>query len=412
MTTGENAPPPAEGTPPSRTGWLNRNVVGAGLTSFLADAAYETATAALPGFLPSPLLLGFIEGVSDAVSSSVKLASGWWGDRLGHRKAIVTFGYVLSGTASALFAFAAWPLVLAGRLLAWFGRGIRGPLRDAILADSVDPADRGKVFGFHRAGDTLGAIVGPLLGAWLLATLRPASPDDDAAPFRVVFLLTLIPGLGSALAFAVLVREKRRTPRPTHLWASIRALPAPFRRLLVGVGVFGAGDFAHTLLVLAAVEALTPAHGPVAPALAAGLYGVRNVLYAAASFPVGALSDRLGRRGLLVVGYVLGAGVMVGFAAVLGRGAVGLPVLAVLFGLAGVYIAVEDALERALTADLVPDVTLRGTAYGVLGTVNGLGDFLSSAGVGLLWWAFGPVPGFACAAVLMLSGAVLTYRVR
>jgi MFS family permease len=210
------------------------------------------------------------------------------------------------------------------------------------------------------------------------------------------------------------VRERRREPNPTlRLWASIRALPGSFRRFLVGVGCFGAGDFAHALLILAVTELLTPAHGFARAAqLAALLYAVRNVAHAAVAFPVGALGDRWGRRGLLVTGYVLGAAVVAGFAAAFALSTGDLGLLAALFALAGVYIAIEEALEPALTADLVPDEAVRGTAYGVLGTVNGVGDFLSSAAVGVFWYWWGPVPGLAASAVLMLLGAVLLARVR
>lgn len=403
------------GEPQRSAGWLNRNVLGAGLTSFLADACYETATSVLPAFLAAlggasaGAVLGLIEGLADAVSSFVKLASGWWGDRFGHRKAIVVGGYALTAVATACFAFAfAWPVILLGRTAAWLGKGLRGPLRNAILAESVAPADRGKVFGFHRAGDTLGAIVGPLLGAWLLSLLPPS--DDPTAPYRTVFLLTLIPGLGSALTFALLVREGARSEgRPRKFWASVAALPADFRRYLVGVGVFGAGDFSHTLLILAAAQGLAPIHGAQrAAALAALLYAVRNVAHAAAAFPIGALGDRLGRRGLLVAGYVLGALTLLGFAGALATG-VDWPLLGLLFVLAGVYLSVEESLEPALTADLVPDVSLRGTAYGVLGTVNGLGDFVSSAAVGVLL-AWGPLPAFAVPAAVMFLGALVLAR--
>jgi MFS family permease len=414
---------------PASPGWLNRNVLGAGLTSLLADACYETATALLPGFLAvlgrradeaapfaaAALWLGMTEGLADGVSSSVKLAGAWWGDRVGHRKAVVTFGYALTALATALFAVAsaAWQIVL-GRVVAWFGRGIRGPLRDAILADSVEPAHRGKVFGFHRAGDTVGAILGPLLGAGLLGLLAPRFGDDPAEPYRVIFLLALIPGLGAAVAFALLIRVPgHASHRPARLWASVRALPAGFRRLLVGMGVFGAGDFAHSLLVLAAAEMLAPEHGPTqAMQLAALLYALRNVFYAAASYPVGALSDRYGRRGLLAVGYVLGAAVVGAFAAAFAAKAGSLVLLAVLFALAGTYIAFEDALSGALTADHVTDPALRGTAYGVLGTVKGAGDLFSSVLAGVMWYVVGPVPGFVGAAALMLAGGVLLYRVR
>ncbi|MHB1037280.1 MAG: MFS transporter [Pirellulales bacterium] len=399
-------------------GWLNRNVVGMGVTSFLGDAGHEMATAVLAGFLAvigAPVYsLGIIEGVSDALSSFVKLGAGWWSDRLGHRKAITTVGYALTGGAMALFAAAvSWPLVLVGRIIAWFGRGIRGPLRDAMLAESIAPGDRGKAFGFHRAADTLGAIIGPLMAAGLMFLFQPYASENPSIPFRIIFLLTLVPGLGSAVAFALIVKEKRRPANHgIKFWASVRALPTNFRRFLVGVGVFGAGDFSHTLLILAATQLLTGSYSAVTAAqIAALLYALRNVFYTAASYPTGALSDRFSRRGILLLGYVLGAFVMVGFAIAFFTNTNSILWLSVLFALAGVYIAVEDSLEGVLTADLVPDESIRGTAYGVMGTVNGVGDFLSSVIVGLLW-SFSPVAGFGYAAVAMLLGAVLLQRVR
>jgi len=414
---------------PVATGWLNRNVIGAGLTSLLADACYETATAMMPGFLYilagehvevtafafAALWLGLTEGLADGVASSVKLLFGFWSDRVGHRKGVVTFGYALTGAATTIFAAAtaAWMVVVA-RVVAWLGKGIRGPLRDAILADSVEPANRGKVFGFHRAGDTIGAIIGPLIGAWLLGVLAPYADGDATRPYRILFLLALIPGLGAPLTFALMIRELRREPnRTARLWGSVRALPASFRRLLVGIGVFGAGDFAHSLLVLAAAALLTPQYGAIpAMQIAILLYTLRNILYAAASFPIGALSDRIGRRGLLAIGYLLGGAVIGGFAVVFALGIALLPLLIVLFALAGTYVAFEDALSGAITADYVPDSTLRGTAYGIMGTIKGAGDLLSSVLLGVVWYTVGPVPGFIGAAVLMLAGGLLLYRVR
>lgn len=413
---------PEEITEPSQSGppgdWLNRNVVGMGLTSLLSDAGHEMATAVMAGFLAvlgAPVYaLGVIEGVSDALSSFVKLGAGWWSDRLGHRKAIATGGYALTGGAFGLFALATgWPLVLCARVLGWFGRGIRGPLRDAMLAESVAPGDRGKAFGFHRAGDTLGAIIGPLVAAALMFLLQPHAGEDPSKPFRIIFLLTLLPGLGAALAFGLMVAEKRRPAnRGIKFWGSVRALPRDFRRFLAGVGVFGAGDFSHTLLILAATQLLTGNRGAVAAAqIAALLYALRNAFYTAASYPVGSLSDRFSRRRLLVVGYVLGAVVTAGFMVAFLASTSSILWLSVLFSLAGVYIAVEDCLEGAMTADLVREESIRGTAYGVMGAVNGVGDFLSSAMVGLLW-SFSPAAGFGYAAAAMLLGAALLARVR
>jgi len=424
QSTGQREADIASASVESRPGrWLNRNVVGMGLTSFLSDAGHEMATAVLAGFLTvigAPVYaLGVIEGVADALSSFVKLAAGWYSDRIGRRKTITAAGYALTGVAFGLLALAAsWPVVLLCRVLGWFGRGIRGPLRDALLAESIHPTDRGKAFGFHRAGDTVGAILGPLAAAGLMYLLHPLAADNPAAPFRIVFLVTLAPGLGAAVVFAAMVREKAHRAQPSaRFWASIRDLPGGFRRLLVGVGVFGAGDFSHTLLILAGTQLLAGEYGLLAAAqIATMLYALRNVLYAAASYPIGALSDRIGRRKLLVLGYFLATMVMLGFVCVwllepLRSGLWAIGTLGLLFALAGVYIAAEDSLEGALTADFVPDENNRGTAYGVMGAVNGLGDFLSSAIVGLLW-SVHPAAGFAYAAAMMALGTLLLWRVK
>jgi MFS family permease len=413
--------PKAEGAAsvPHVTRWLNRNVVGMGFTSLLSDWGHEMATAILPAFLTSlrvpAATLGAIEGIADAVSSFVKLGAGWYSDRIGRRKAICVGGYFLTGIAKAIFSFAAgWPLVLFGRTLGWFGRGIRGPLRDAILAESVAAEDRGKAFGFHRAGDTLGAILGPLCAVGLLAFLQGQAGPDPSGPFRTVFLLTLIPGVGSALAFGLMVQERRRAPnQEIQLWTTIRSLPPTFHRWLIGVGVFGAGDFAHTLLILAATELLTPVYGIVAAAqMAALFYTVRNVSYAVASYPVGAMSDRMGRRGLLALGYLAGALTAAGFVVAFLLSWRHPAYLLGLFCLAGIYIAVEDALEGAMTADLAPAMESRGIAYGVMGTVNGIGDLAASVIVGALWTAVSPAAAFSYAALAMGAGALVTARIR
>jgi MFS family permease len=396
--------------------WLNRNVFAMGLTSLLGDMGYEMATALLPGFfavlgLPAAAL-GTIEGIADATASFVKLVVGWWSDRLGHRKAIAVAGYFLSGTAKALFAFAhGWPLILVGRVIAWFGRGIRSPLRDAMLAESVPAETRGKAFGFHRAGDTAGAILGPLIGVALLSYLGPHS-SDPSRPFRIAFLLTLIPGLASALTFAILVHENRREGSRTSLSASLKMLPRPFFRFQVGVGIFGAGDYSHTLMILAAAQLVAPQRGITRAAAIGGLlYVLHNVVYALSAYPVGALSDKRGRRGLLAAGYALGALVALGFASAFWFRTANIVSIALLFMLGGAFIAIQDSLEGAMTADLVPEAGRRGVAYGVTGAVNGVGDLISSAIVGIVWTAYSPVAAFVYAAVMMATGAVVIQAV-
>lgn len=413
-----NPTPECPTPPPSdSSGWFNRTVWGAGLTSFLSDVSYEMASAILPAFLrllhipPESvgMLLGWIEGVADLSSNAVKLIIGWYSDRIGHRKPFVVGGYALTGVAFALCAVAvSWPLVLVAKVAGWIGKGLRGPLRNAILADAVPPQHVGKAFGFHRAGDTLGAIVGPLLGAALLAYLPPEWFDQPDEPYRWIFLLTLIPGLAAAVAFAALVREQRFTPRPAlRFTASIRSLPKDFRRYLLPVFVFGIGDFSHALLILTAGLLLTPHYGMPSAAVWAGvLYAIRNTAGALTAYPAGWLGDHFGRRRVLVGAYLLAATVMFGFTLLTLNGWTHPAILILVFVLAGVYIAMEEALEPAITADLVRDRSLRGTAMGVLATVNGVGDFIASVAVGSLF-LLGQPYAYATAAVLMFLGAVL-----
>jgi MFS family permease len=400
-----------------RPNWLNLNVLGMSLTSLLGDAGHEMATAVLPGFfavlgLPAAVL-GTIEGIADAVSSFVKLGAGWYSDRLGHRKTITVSGYFLTGASQALFALAhGWPLMLIGRVSGWLGRGIRGPLRDAMLAESVPAESRGKAFGFHRAGDTIGAIIGPLIAVWVLSRLAGRAADPSH-PFRVIFLLTLLPGIAATVTFAATVRETRRAGSDKKLWASVKSLPRSFFRFLFGVGLFGAGDFSHTLMILASAQLLASRHGVTQAAEIAGLlYVVHNVLYAAVSYPVGALSDRWGRRGLLTVGYALGAAVAAGFAAEFWWNTASIPRIGILFVFGGIYVAIQDALEGAMTADLVAEKKSRGVAYGLTGTINGVGDFISSTVVGVLWTIYSPIAAFAYAAAVMAVGAIAIYRVK
>jgi MFS family permease len=390
---------------------MNRNVIGMTVTSFLSDACYEMVLAILPGFLPligvSAAALGWIEGASDAFSSFLKLGAGWYSDRIGHRKRMVVTGYFFTGTGLSLFSIAhSWPIILTGRLISWFGKGMRGSLRDAMLSESVDPSVRGKAFGFHRAGDTLGAIVGPLAGAGLIAIL-PHQPADHS--FRLMFVLSLIPGLGAPLAFALIVRETRKKASPkTSLWSAIGALPRPYRRFLAGIGIFGLGDFSPTLLVLAAATLLGPRFGAVTAAqFAALLYVLRNIVYAAASYPIGALGDVRGKTRLLAAGFAVGAATAALAAALFAKGSGGLALLALLFALSGIFAAAQDTLEGSIPPELLTPET-RGTGFGMLGAVNGAGDLVASALVGTLWTVVSPVAAFGAAALIMAMGAVWT----
>ncbi|MGS0895944.1 MFS transporter [Burkholderia stagnalis] len=406
------APEPA----PASRRWLNRTVAGAGMTSALGDFCYETTTVILPGFLAvlgiPAAALGIIEGAADAVASFTRMASGYIADRLGHRKGLVLAGYALTPLGQILIALATgWPLLLIGRLVSWFGKGLRGPLRDAIVIQAVSADTRGRAFGFHRAMDTIGAVIGPLLGVAVLEWARTIHRGDAAGPFRFVLWLSIVPGVLAVFAFLAMVDDPERSPNPGRRFlGALRELPVRFKRYLGAVGVFGLGDFSHSLLILAATQLLAPSLGVVRAAQTAGLlYVGRNVVQVLASYPVGAWADKVGSSRLLVVGYLIGAVTAALIGAMWWLGLADMTLLGVVFLLAGLYVAVQDTLESTVTADMVPSDALA-ISYGALGTVNGCTRFLSSGMVGVLWTAVSPAAGFGAAAVLMFAGVIALRR--
>ena len=387
--------------------WLNRTVLGVGLTSLFSDWSHETATAVLPAFLAAigagPAWLGAIEGVADGLSSFAKLIAGHYTDRLKSRKPLAILGYAFTALCTASFGLAAQAYqVLLGRAGAWLGRGVRSPARKALLAADVAPGAYGRAFGLERLMDTLGAIVGPLTALWLL--------DVTNHSYRKVFFWTLLPGMVAVACFWVLVRERPIGIRSERSFlVGLKALPIPFRRLLVGVGIFGAGDFSHSLLILYASRMLAPENGLArAASLAVGLYTLHNVFYAGSAYVSGWLSDHLpNRKVVLAVGYTL-AGVT---AILLCTGTHSLTLLAAIFVLAGLYIGTEEALEDSLSAELVPQEQ-HGMAFGTLAAVNAAGDFISSLLVGFLWSAFNVQAAFTASAILFFAGALLILRLR
>ena len=388
--------------PPPEKHWLKRGAVGIGLASLFSDWGHEAATAILPAFLASlgapAVALGVIEGISDGLSSFAKLAGGWIADRPSWRKPTGIVGYCATGLSTFGYAFArSWPFVLLLRGLGWTGRGCRGPSRDALLADSVAPEQQGRAFGFERAMDTLGAVLGPLSSTALLGTIG----------MRGILRWTVLPGLAAALAFAVLA-PKGKAYEGHHALSfisSFKQLPSRYWNYLIGVFVHGIGDFAPTLLILRAAQVLTPRFGTThAAALSVALYTFHNGVNAAASYPAGALADRIGRRKLLAIGYAIGALTYAGFIFEQPQ----LPILALLFGLAGIHVAMTQSLEKSAASELLPAAN-RGSGFGILATANGIGDLVSSMVVGVLWSAVSPTTGFIYAAVFVFLGAILIY---
>ena len=387
-----------------RVRWLNRTVFGIGLASLFSDWSHEIATTLMPAFLATmgvaAAWLGLIEGVSDGLSSFAKMASGYYTDRLRRRKPIAIGGYLATAFGTAAFGLAttAWHVLIA-RAVAWLGRGVRTPVRKALLAGSVTKDTYGRAFGFERMMDTLGAIVGPATAFVMLPLVGHHYPT--------LFALTLIPGLTAVMLIAFAVKERERKPVPhISFGESLRELPPAFRRFLVAVGLFGAGDFAHTMLILLAAQKLTPTLGaPKAASVATGLYVLHNVLYAAFSMVAGWLADRFNKGHVLATGYFL--------AAIMALAVVLLPInlwtLAFIFVVGGVYVAIEETLEDSFCAELVGEEH-HGMAFGTLATVNGIGDFASSIIVGLLWTALGTSVAFGYSAILFIAGGLLVFR--
>lgn len=391
-----------------KNAWLNRTVIGVGVTSFLADTSHEVATAALPGLVAGmgagAGVLGLVEGLSDGLSAAAKVFGGAWADRARTRKPIALAGYVVTAVATASIAFARGlgGLVIF-RCAAWAGRGVRSPAKKAILAGSVPPYAFGRAFGLERTMDTLGAIVGPVAAALLVARIGIGE----------TIAWTIFPGLGAALVFGLFVREKpKAVPEAPvagreSLFSSYGRLPSSFRRFMAAVFVFGCGDYARSLLILLAVQRLTPTMGAVgAASTGAILYLLHNACYAAASFPAGALGDRISKTSLLAGGYLIGAA-----AAVIAAMTTGLAGLAAAFTLAGVTLGIEEALEDSLAAVLSPE-NARGAAFGTLAAVNGVGDLVASIGLGALWAAFDAEVAFGASAALGITGAMLAARLQ
>lgn len=357
--------------------WLNRTVLGIGLASLFSDVGHEMATSAMPALLASigasSAALGVIEGISDGLSSFAKLASGHYSDRLRRRKPLAVAGYFMTASGMASFAFAtqSWH-VLLGRVFGWVGRGARTPVRNVLLTEATTKETYGRAFGLERTMDSAGAIIGPLL-ALLLATVVTA---------RHVFLFTLVPGVLAALVIAFLVREKPHEPAPPRPFiATARGLPTNFRKFLAGVGLAGLGDYSNTLLILWATQAWAPRLGLARAATTAmGFYVGYNVLYTASCWVAGHLADHFPKERVLAAGYAL---------AVVPAVALLLPgdsyaKFAVVFGVSGIYMGFWETVEGTTAATLLPAES-RGAGFGILATVNGVGDVVSSILVGFLW---------------------------
>jgi MFS family permease len=376
-------------------GRLSRNVYVVSLVSFMQDTASEILYPVLPFFVTGvlgapPAVLGLIEGLADGTASAMKAVSGRLAD-LRHRRPLVAAGYSASAFGKLLLALAgAWPVVLAARMTDRVGKGLRGPPRDAIIADETTPANRGRAFGFHRAADTGGAVVGPLLGLGMYELVGQR--------FRPLLWIALVPALLSVAAVFLIRERPHARPRSEKAW-SPRGLPRRYWRVVGLIGLFGLVNFPDTLLLLRAKDLGLDFAGVVF------VYVLYNTTYAALSYPAGTVSDRLSRRTVFGVGLVVFSVTYLGF---------GLTTTAawvwVLFPFYGAYTALTDGVSRAWIADLVPEFE-RGTALGIHAAVSGVGLLIAGVWAGLAWHGTGHVPFLVSGvAAAVLAGVLLVGR--
>ena len=384
---------------------LPRNVKALGVVSLLADVSSEMIFPLLPLFLTTVLgasaaMLGAIEGLAETVAAMLKLASGWWSDRVRSRKPLVVAGYAISALVRPVIAVAAAPWhILVARVADRVGKGIRSSPRDALIADVTPAADRGRAYGFHRAADNFGAVLGPLV-AWLML-------QQGGFELRTVFLWASVPAFISVIVLLVFVREARAkttatlsadaapvaAPAQTATVAAMAetptaALGAPFWRYLAVVFVFTLGCSTDAFLLLRASQLGVPiAWIPI-------LWAAHNLVKAAASVPGGRLSDRIGRRVPIISGWAIYAAVylLFGFASEAWHAWA----LMLTYGL---YFGLTEGAEKALVADLVP-AGRRGAGFGWFNFTIGIAALPASLVFGLVWDSYGPLAAFSMGASL------------
>jgi MFS family permease len=367
---------------------IRRRIIILGFVSLLNDIAGEAIHPLLPLFLVNVLLapvaaIGLIEGIADSSSSILRVVAGWWSDRTGRRKPFIIAGYTAAALARGTLAFAgSWLHVLLLRFTDRAGKGIRTAPRDAIIAETPKRL-RGLAFGFHRAMDKTGAIIGPLIALALLAFIG----------FREIFLLMLIPGIAS-VALLAFVNVRPRRPKPVSFRLALGKLSKRCRRFILIAGLFATGYFSYAFLLLRAQQ-LGATIGTVV-----GLFLLFSIAYATLLIPLGILSDRIGRKWVIILGYAVFAATCAGFALV-GSLTLLLP-LFVMFGLSHAVVIIQSAYVADLT---VP--ALRATALGALYTVIGIAALPASLIAGLLWQFISPAATFWFGFCLAATAAAL-----
>jgi MFS family permease len=380
---------------------LPRNVWAVSLTSFFMDISSEMVINILPLFLSNVLgvktdIIGLIEGIAEATASLLKIFSGWLSDKLRARKWLAVAGYGLSALAKPFFYLAnSWGVVAGVRWADRVGKGVRTAPRDALVADSIDERHRGLAFGFHRAADTGGAVLGLLIALGVIWTAQQGDAVLEGSTFRTVVLVSLIPALLAVLSLAIGAREVPVTGQRAAPKFAFRSLGNRFMVFMIVVGVFDLGNSSDAFAVLLAQKRGLSVIGIL------GMLITFNLVYTLVSTPAGSLSDRVGRRRVIVGGWLIYAAIYLGLA----LSKTGWHVWA-LYTFYGLYYGLAYGTTKAMVADIVPE-ELRGTAYGTYNAVLGILDFPASLIAGLLWRWIAPAAAFYFGGAMALVAAAM-----
>ena len=388
---------------------LSSNVLALSLVSLLNDTSSEIIYPLLPAFLAltlgaSPFAIGLIEGVAESVASVLKLFSGYLSDKFGTRKLPVFLGYSLAAVTRPFLSFVTtWPQVLVVRTADRLGKGIRGSPRDALIAASVPTADRGFAFGFNRAADNMGAVLGPVIGFLLLYSIARNADNPTAHEYQQVFLYASIPVVLGLIVIVAFVREKDRAASANGgmpIKFSLGAFDNRFKLYLGIVALFTLSNSSDAFLLLRAEQS------GIAPVLLPILWVVLNISKVVSSLIGGHLSDIIGRRPLIVSGWIVYALVYVGFAFVGGAWQAW-----TLFVIYGAYFGLTEGTEKALVADMVSE-DKRGTAYGFYNLAIGITVLPASLLFGLIWDTYGAPTAFVASAVVSVVSALLLLKLK
>ncbi|HAH87757.1 MAG: MFS transporter [Armatimonadota bacterium] len=374
---------------------INRTVLVLGFVSLLTDISSEGIYPLIPLFLTNVLhtqilAVGLIEGIAESTASVLRVFSGWLSDRLGSRKWIIVAGYGLSSVSKPFLAWStSWPQVFGIRFADRLGKGIRTAPRDALIADVAPPHSRGLAFGFHRAMDTLGAVGGPLIAFWLLKSMHLG--------YRSIFLLSAVPALLSIAILLIFIREPVHRARINGALPSFKlsSLSSSFKRFLFISVIFSLGNSSDAFLILRAQNIGVGAERVLL------IYVLFNSVEAALATFAGAVSDKFGRKRVILTGYIVFAAVYAGFGLAQTAGEVWM-----LFALYGLYNALTNGVQRAFAADIIAP-EFRATGLGLYHTLTGLSLLPASLLAGYLWKAISPSAPFFYGAGAAVAAAIL-----